>query len=104
MGFTTDEPEDNTVGTTTVVRATATTSWVAYPSSPSTYMSRFNIENDPDNAASRRIWVSLNNAGTDYTALAPGDSMEIQPNNTRQVYIRCATLTTVFSIWYDLSI
>jgi hypothetical protein len=99
------QPEEDAVeGSTSIVRGTATTSWVAYPSTATTYLSRFSIDNDVDNPGSRRVWVSLNSSGTDYTSLAPGDSMEIQPNNTKQIYIRCNSNTAVFSLWYDLAL
>lgn len=104
MGFYAPSENDATVGSTAVTRATANTTWTAYPSTATTNISRFQVEVDVDNAAGRRIWVALDNAGTNYTSLAPGDMLEIQPNGIKQIYIRTATLTATFSMWYDLEI
>jgi hypothetical protein len=89
-------------GTTTVIRATATTSWVAYPTTAANDIYEFSLDNDPDNAGSRRIWVSTNNAGTDYTSLSPGDSISLSlKSSIKQIYIRSSASTATFSLWVN---
>lgn len=88
-------------GTTSVVRGTATTTWTAYPTSATTNILETTIENDVDNSGSRRIWVALDNVGTNYTSLAPGDSITIAPKSKTQIYIRTASDTATFSMWIN---
>lgn len=90
-----------TDGTTTVIRATATTTWTAYPVSATTNILSAIIECDIDNSGGRRLWVALDNVGTNYTALAPGDALELSPKASQQIFIRTNSSTATFSMWVN---
>jgi hypothetical protein len=84
---------------TNLTRATGTTTWVEYQDLVGAM-----IEVDVDNATSRRLWVALDNAGTNYTVLAPGDSIEVDLLPPGSVWIRSASSTVNYSIWHKDSV
>jgi len=88
-------------GTTTVIRATANTTWTAYPVTVTTNILTAIVESDTDNSGGRRIWVSLDNLGTNYTSLSPGDSLQLTLKSRQQIYIRTASSTATFSMWVN---
>jgi hypothetical protein len=90
-----------TDGTTTVIRGTATTTWTAYPTTATTNIQSVVVENDRDVSGGIRIWVALDNAGTNYTSLGPGDSLEITPKSKQQIFLRTNSSTATFSMWVN---
>lgn len=97
----TSNTPDSSSGTTTPIRATATTTWTAYPTIAGNSIQDFEIELDIDNSNTRRLWVSLSSGATDYTVLAPGSSFSFQPKNITQIFIRTASSTATFSLWVN---
>lgn len=100
MSISFDRNDDSIDGSSTLVRATATTSWVAYPVGGTKNIYEFDITNDIDNPGGRRLWVAYDNSGTNYVSLAPGDSWEDSPRNRTQIWVRCDSSTITFSLHY----
>jgi len=88
-------------GSSAIVRATANTTWTAYPVGGTRNINSFTVTVDPDAAASRRLWVAYSSGASNYVILAPGDSWEEFPKNVTQVWIRTASNTAGFQLAYS---
>jgi len=95
-----DNNDDSIDGSSTIVRATASTTWTAYPIGGTKNIYRFEITNDVDNPGGRRIWVAYSSGASNYVSLAPGDSWEELPRNKTQIWVRTASNTATFSLHY----
>lgn len=96
-----DRNDDSIDGSSSVVRATATTTWTAYPTVAPSNIYEFTITLDPDAASSRRLWVAYSSGSSNYVVLGPGDSWTWKPRQVTQLWVRTASSTADFQLSYS---
>lgn len=77
-----------------LLRLNASSTWVEHTSVIGAI-----IEVDVDAQITKRLHISLNNSGVNYSVLAPGSSMEIDVSPAGSIWIRSPNGPTTYSIW-----